>query len=26
VGEQDGIQFRLVSADYLRFQPEKICD
>ena len=26
VGEQDGIQFRLVSADYLLFQPEKICD
>jgi predicted phosphohydrolase len=25
-GKQDGVEYRLVSADYLHFRPEKICD
>lgn len=25
-GEQDGIHYRLISADYVSFRPEKICD
>ncbi|MDF2839135.1 MAG: serine/threonine protein phosphatase, partial [Evtepia sp.] len=25
-GKQGGVEYRLVSADYLQFRPEKICD